>query len=295
MKKVFSNHSEVAHIWAQQSQEDGRAANIFFEGTRIYSYGKHFCIANFIDPETVLFTTREYSVSTAGHKSLTRQAVSHKRIFEVPSISPDEYTPVDHAENVKYYLDQIQEERGAALRAHSRGRWYLDAAEAYAQHINDYIDHFDLKNKHIDAAGIFTDKERKKIAAKAGAHVKRTEERNAAALLKNAADLELWTGGDQTKGRSFYSLPVKLRVKLPFGEKRAIVETSHGARVTCIEAAAFLQAMDAGADLDGREIGSYTAQGVEDETLIIGCHKIPLAEIDRIRPAISEEVKYAKI
>lgn len=37
MKKVFSTHSEVAHIWAQQNQREGEASNMFFEGDTIYS------------------------------------------------------------------------------------------------------------------------------------------------------------------------------------------------------------------------------------------------------------------
>jgi len=32
MRKVFSSHREVAKVWAQRSQSEGRATNVFFEG-----------------------------------------------------------------------------------------------------------------------------------------------------------------------------------------------------------------------------------------------------------------------
>lgn len=40
MKTVFSN-SEVPHVWARQSQEEGKNSNrnIYFTGPKIYSYG----------------------------------------------------------------------------------------------------------------------------------------------------------------------------------------------------------------------------------------------------------------
>ena len=74
MKTKFTN-SEVPHIWAQQNQETGTGSNIFFEGKTIYSYGHHFPIATFINPTTVLSTTRSYGVSTARHISMTRCAL----------------------------------------------------------------------------------------------------------------------------------------------------------------------------------------------------------------------------
>jgi len=51
MKKVFKNHSEVCHIFAQRTHSEGRAGNIFFEGDTIYSYGYHYQLAKFIDSE----------------------------------------------------------------------------------------------------------------------------------------------------------------------------------------------------------------------------------------------------
>ena len=65
MRRVLKNHDEVCHVWAQQTQSEGRAGNIFFRDKSIYSYGEHFEMARFVDEETVFITTRGYSVSTA--------------------------------------------------------------------------------------------------------------------------------------------------------------------------------------------------------------------------------------
>ena len=40
MRRVLKNHDEVCHVWAQQTQSEGRAGNIFFRDKSIYSYEK---------------------------------------------------------------------------------------------------------------------------------------------------------------------------------------------------------------------------------------------------------------
>jgi len=79
MKTVFNN-SELAHVYANQSQSNGRNSNgsMFFEGSTIYSYGYHFAIAtietNQKGIECMLFTTRSYSNTTAKQISIVRNA-----------------------------------------------------------------------------------------------------------------------------------------------------------------------------------------------------------------------------
>jgi len=77
MKKVFKS-DEVAHIWASQSQSEGRnsARNIYFEGTTIYSYGSHFPLARFVNGR-VLVTNRSYSVTTSKQLYGVRRAINH--------------------------------------------------------------------------------------------------------------------------------------------------------------------------------------------------------------------------
>jgi hypothetical protein len=79
MKTVFQN-SEVAHIWAQNNQKEGRnsANNIYFRNGEIFSYGSHFCMGKILQNGIVLITNRTYSNTTAKHLSFVRYAVNHK-------------------------------------------------------------------------------------------------------------------------------------------------------------------------------------------------------------------------
>lgn len=83
MKTVFDNQ-QCAHVWAQQSQPSGRSnnGNVFFEGATIYSYGRHFPMATFVNENTVLINNDSYSVSTGKQQGYVRYAVNHKhRIY----------------------------------------------------------------------------------------------------------------------------------------------------------------------------------------------------------------------
>ena len=85
MRNVFSN-SELAHTYANQSQNSGRSSSMFFEGSTIYSYGYHFPIARIMTneqgQEALLFTTRGYSNTTGKHITIVRSATrQYKTIY----------------------------------------------------------------------------------------------------------------------------------------------------------------------------------------------------------------------
>lgn len=85
MRNVFSN-SELAHTYANQSQNSGRSSSMFFEGSTIYSYGYHFAIARIVTneqgDEALLFTTRGYSNTTGKHITIVRSATNqYKKIY----------------------------------------------------------------------------------------------------------------------------------------------------------------------------------------------------------------------
>jgi len=49
MRKVFSNSSDVIHKFVERSQNEGRSANCYFEGDKIYSYGRHYLLGEFVN------------------------------------------------------------------------------------------------------------------------------------------------------------------------------------------------------------------------------------------------------
>jgi hypothetical protein len=79
MKTVFSKDM-VAHVWAQQSQHEGRTAtgNFYFRDSTLYSYGSHFIVGKFEEfqgKRCILMSTRTYSVTTSSQQHLARMPI----------------------------------------------------------------------------------------------------------------------------------------------------------------------------------------------------------------------------
>lgn len=112
MRTVFSSHLEVCKefgsLWgdARWSRE-GRAGNIYFRNGKLYSYGSHFGIAEYVKnvngDVAVLFTERGYSVSTAKHKSIARRFLDD--VIYIPSFESDNAVQWqrDLTDRVAYY------------------------------------------------------------------------------------------------------------------------------------------------------------------------------------------------
>jgi hypothetical protein len=73
-----------------------------------------------------------------------------------------------------------------------------------------------------------------------------------------------------------YDCPVMLRIK---GDT---IETSHGANVPLTEAQALFKRLQAGEDIRNATIGGFTVSEVTNDTINIGCHRIPLSEVNRL-------------
>ncbi len=280
MKTVFNN-SEVCHVWAAQKQDQGKSGNIFFAGKSIYSYGSHFEMARFITPEVVFITTRSYSVTTSGHLSRVRRAVSHLITFTVPSFT-------DHAANLAYLIAEATKRIDEAKKA--RSTWKIenilkhfstDAITQYAFLFGLTLPELpaipaDLRQSLTDKANVYRVKEH-------AANEKRQAEFQARRDIRareEVAELEAWKRGESNGWHSFSATALRVN--------GSVVETTHGARVPLEAARQFYAALRAGIDLSGQSVGMYTVTCVTDETAVIGCHKIPMAEIKRIEAQVME-------
>lgn len=282
MKRVFRSYDEVCHVWAQQTQAEGRAGNIFFEGKSIYSYGRHFEAARFVDSETVLVNAYRYSVSTAQHLSLIRRAVRHKQVFTVPSMT-------DHRANVAYLIEQARDHFDKAKRARKHADWDIRAGRATVETTRDYIIKFQVAvpDSHVDVwQALHTDtylnsEVQATLLAKArAAQASEREEqkrRREVEAQRQAEQLAKWVAGDAAWGR--FS-EMRLRIKDDH------VETTHGARVPVIEARKLYRAMKAGVNVEGQQVGYYRVTRVTESELVIGCHNIPMSEVERIAPEV---------
>jgi len=137
MKKVFSDQSQVAHLWANRIQDEATNSgrSFFFRGNTIYSYGHHFPIAKHthtIDGQhIVLFTERGYSNTTSKHISITRAAANHLNI--VYCFNPES----SHEVNFKFWLQQIEQEAEKLAKAR-KPEIYLNHIEQIAAKVERY-------------------------------------------------------------------------------------------------------------------------------------------------------------
>lgn len=98
MREALGTSSQVAHVWAQQTQEHGRGGtrdNIFFHGPALYSYGTHFLLAYIMPDGVALLNTDTYSVTTSKHKGEARNAARHRQCYPVPALTAMLYTLQD--------------------------------------------------------------------------------------------------------------------------------------------------------------------------------------------------------
>jgi len=288
MKKVFSSHSECAHVWAQQSQDSGKSANMFFEGTRIFSYGYHYCIANFIKPNLVLINSKGYSNSTAKHHNhVLRSLRNDIKSFSVPSVGWSKYdfqNEIDHKENLAYFEGLIKSNLEKAKTATKSTNWLINNAGFLHSDLVDYCNAFNLPlPEKFNLSDDLITRAKKQEQKENEARLKRElfEAKQNEAILNYA--LPAWLNSENTFSfeDKIYSsdkvgnLPnCYLRVK---GEN---VNTSKGANVPLKAAKVLFEMIKQGKDIKGWQIGNYTVISLNG-VLTIGCHKIERSEINR--------------
>jgi hypothetical protein len=295
MRTRLKNSSEVMHVWAQQTQPEGHCSNVFFRDKSIFSYGDHFEMARFITKNVVLITTRTYSVTTAGHLSGVRSAVSHLKTYKVPTFD-------DHKANAQAYLTDLAADLYKISRMRSGLDFWLERYQAKAKEAAEYVLMFKkqvgakLYREVISVYGksdnpLTADQvakfkaqaaqEREANKARKAAQAKAKAER----LAKHQEALDLWAAGGQ-KYYVFGDLPVRLRIM------NDEIQTSRGAEVPLIEARKLWRAIQTlakngtGPAIEGMRVGHYTVTTIRDGALIVGCHTIPLREVYKMAKAL---------
>jgi hypothetical protein len=208
MRHVMDNDM-VAHVWAAQSQDDARnpQRNFYFEGDTIYSYGRHFPIARFVDGKrAVLFTTRTYSNTTAGHIHTVRRALHGLNLpvfhIEHPGDKP-------RSSDVKRdYEQRIDTAMEQAARARLKSVALMEQAQNLAREANEFAEFFgwewrlpvpELSEEKIKAARKAVResnaKRRKENEERAERYRKEAEERAA----RDAVTREAWLRGENVR------------------------------------------------------------------------------------------------
>lgn len=277
MKTVFKDAAECAHIFAQRTQDNGRAGNVFFEGNTIYSYGRHFPVATFHTnkkQETiVLFTTGTYSVTTSQHKSIIYGALSHYKIIEVEDVNE-----LRHNDNLESFKKRLGNTAKQIVTAHKHSESYLTAYNKLVSDANDYCKFFGLKSKFSNELDLEKIKEQ--------IDKQRQLERTKATKLKELEkqNLELWKIGEFNG--NFHSLNNQyLRLK-----DAETVETTKGATFPFSHAVlAYKKVIQCREKQEtwhrnGSEIrvGNFHIDSIDEKGNVkAGCHFVDFAEINR--------------
>lgn len=284
LKRVFGSASEVLHRWANQAQDEARCKNVFFSGSKVYSYGNHYLLGKIHETKNgplAIINSYRYSNTTAKHINYALHASSH-----LPQLQGED------PENIQRSLVETQDRLINSLMEYFSRRlfttwnlitakdrpWIFEEVEKFNETCRflgktDFClpldqDFVDLLNDHIKL-GI----KRRESAQTPEALEKREKnrlKREAQKLKKTESNLAAWkAGGPLTQDLRSYR-PQKLRVK---GDR---VETTQGASVPLQEALVFVRSI-----LDGEkpeEIHHYSLRQVTSGVLHIGCHSIELSE-----------------
>ena len=284
MKKVVDK-SQVAHLWANQHQEEARTptGNLYFWKDTIFSYGSHFPIGKHVtnkDGErATLFTTRSYSNTTAKHLSIVRQAARHLNLIFCHNPNNS------HNENIEQWIRAAEQEAANLVRA-KKPEKYLNEIEYIKQQVQKYFDFFGLDidqyptlKKVInigDKVEYLQYSEAKNLLLEQEA--KAEAKRKAA---KHKKDLKDW--------RSFKLSRLYIHDGndyLRFNTDKLRIETSQGIEIPEKTAKTFYKAIlrslkhggcNGNCDL---KILNFDVKSIDKKQIVIGCHTITIKEIE---------------
>lgn len=302
MKKVFDNR-QCAHIWAQQTQDDGRSnnGNLFFHGKTIYSYGYHFPIASFITADTVLVNSDRYSISTGKQQGYVANAISHKQRLYVSTrvmkafADEKEFGPMTQkALSDSALIDaKIHIEKAAQRKARKFAANDLLKAQAVirdAEHIFTFFDaqppkefHEFKKTINNDDVTAVINAEKSRLEKEEKARLKR--EKQAQEKLKKSCIL--WTEFKE------HDMPVQQSKKIYMRIEGDEIVTTKGARFPVTHAKKAFTAIrrykekeilfDVGRGSKAIRLGHFTIDKIHPNgDVIAGCHFVEWDEIERI-------------
>lgn len=282
MKTVFDNY-DCIHTFAQQSQNNGRTStrNIFFEGTKIYSYGYHYLMGKFIDKDTILINDKGYSISTSKHIGILIGATRQYKQFFTTKTDID-YLHYQILTNLKNKLSKARKPQIYLSEIYSLNKSLHDFLEytkqkTKAKKNKKYRDIINFVNKlqrnektSIDALQQYRKKE-----------VEQKKKRDAKQLKEKLSKFQAYKIDYFRIGKNDY---------LRISKDGAKIETSQGVKVDIQEAKRYLKLLNSGANMRGEKIDNFITRSF-DKLLKIGCHTFEPTEIKRISKLINNEQK----
>lgn len=305
MKHVFTSDYEIAHLWANQAQDQARRSgtnNFYFNRDTIYSYGSHFPIAKLVG-KYVLFTTQGYSRTTSKQISTVRGSLSQTQRENIVYVNSPEDISLYCRSNfyrsitkeVEILAKKIPAVKERIAKAHKPEKYILDLtdleynvnrlesfAKDYAKSVDSLPEdkhkdgtHYDVLSKKQLSKTIRAFRKDAKLGNMADLKAAILKREKAARIEADKLELEL-----VTKFRNFEINHVYNRSNVTYlrvADK--IVQTSRGIQIAFEDAKRLYAAFKA-KKLIGQKLDYHTITKVEKETVIAGCHHIPFSEIE---------------
>jgi len=302
VRHSMKSAEETAHVWASQDPECtwGKFGNVNFSGNRIYSY--RWWVMAVINPDgVVLMRNWNYSVSTSGHMSAVRGAITHKKVIYCAN-------PDDVEESLKGFIREMKESFRAFDNARKKSRHITSNEETYTS-LKAYCKYMKVKvpkearkyrldtKKFEELIRIEGEKEadaRERYRLKEEALQDEADKRNEE-IQKNLGTLspeEAWLEGlTVTEGSYWYVRKLQLvlyhrwngYVKFDETKLRIMddkVETSRGAYIPVKDGKRLWNLIKNKSNIHGEKIGHYSVVGWNG-SLRVGCHEISRGEMGR--------------
>lgn len=265
MKTVFSSSSELFHVFAQRTQQTGRSSNVFFNGNKIYSYGYHYLLGEFLDDNTILINDKGYSNTTAKHISNLKQATSQYKRFYLT-----ETNEAILLGKFQTLLDKLAKAKKPEIYISQINYLFIKYSEFQAykkQKLNKEL----IKLHKIANNGLDFDKYKKAILAK--------EKKEKAQKAKEAKkQIELFRNYETNriyKGLTGFDY-------LRISKDIQFIETSQDLQIEISEAKKLAFAIENKLNIIGYKIKYYTVKSIDKKQLVIGCHNFEISEINEM-------------
>jgi hypothetical protein len=276
MKTVFSNAQDCVHAFAQRETPQGRSGNVFFYGDKIYSYGYHYLLAEFIDDHTIVINDSGYSNTTSKHIGYVRWGTRQYKQF---------FTTKCDIALVHRQVLSLKDKLATARKPEN----YINEILSLFDSLNKFIQY--TKNKNIPKDVRY--KEIKKIVKAIQDQPQEYKDKLAAAKKKQ----ELAKKRKEQKQikealTKWYNYEVDSFIVgdtdyLRLSRDGECVETSQYVKVSVDEARTLYKAICNGVDIRGHRISNYTVNSING-TLKIGCHNINMESVHKVGKLINK-------
>lgn len=262
-KKAFSSNYEIMHVYAQRTHAEGHTPNnaVFFENDRIYSWGYHYLLGEFITNDAndmaIMINDVGYSSSTGRHISILRGATTqHKQFLATQS-------------DGRLVFIKMEELFNKRLRARKPIIYILEAELIY-RHYKEFLKWSNKKCEYEERIANMVESFRDEgLIAQENEHLAKAREK---ARKKIAVNIERFINHETNYVNDSKEAFIRI------SEDGRMVETTKGAKVPVEEALILYKLIKAGRDIKGHRIGYYTVIGLNG-TLKIGCHNINKANM----------------